>query len=225
MKKRLFAIFLALCLAASLLPTGVLAASGQISIGGTTYEGAFDNGTISWDGNGTLKLNGADVTNEHPLSPGISYTGDLTIELSGENKVIGLAGIYVNGNLTITGNGSIEATGSMGITASSITVSGGNVEAFGGSSHGIHTTEGLTISGGDVYAETDSGKNAVNGSTTFDPPAGSYILCDGVNYYSKRTFFQEDHMFKCYTEVAEDGIEICINDGDGKEVKALIPLA
>ena len=221
MKKRLFAIFLALCLAASLLPTGVLAASGQISIGGTTYEGAFDNGTISWDGNGTLKLNGADVTNEHPLSPGISYTGDLTIELSGENKVIGLAGIYVNGNLTITGNGSIEATGSMGITASSITVSGGNVEAFGGSSHGIHTTEGLTISGGDVYAETDSGKNAVNGGITFDPPAGSYILCDGVNYYSKRTFFQEDNMFKCYTEVAEDGIEICINDGDGKEVKAL----
>ena len=32
MKKRLFAIFLALCLAASLLPTGVLAAGESISI-------------------------------------------------------------------------------------------------------------------------------------------------------------------------------------------------
>ena len=220
MKKRLFAIFLALCLAASLLPTGVLAAGESISIGGTTYNEAFENDTIIWDGNGTLKLNGADVTNENPI-PGISYTGDLTIELSGENKVIGLAGIYVNGNLTITGNGSIEATGSMGIAAVSITVSGGNVEAFGGSSHGIHTTEGLTISGGDVYAKTDSGKNAVNGSITFDPPAGSYIFCDGTYYYSKSTLTQEYDTFWCSTEVAEDGIEICINDGDGKEVKAL----
>ena len=226
MKKRLFAIFLALCLTASLLPTGVLAADGEITIGGVKHTGPYtsDDGTIIWDGNGTLKLNGANVTNENPLSSGISYTGDLKIELSGENKVIGLTGINVGGNLIITGNGSIEAKGSMGIVAKSITVSGGNVSAIGGSSHGIHTTGGLTISGGEVHAETEDysgGDYAVNGSITFDPPAGSYIFFYGVPYYSERTFFQTDYMFSCYTETAEDGIEISINDSNGGVVKAL----
>ena len=107
MKKRFFAIFLAVCLVVTLLPAGVLAADGEtVSVGGVklsgsaqtpayattdsegnvTAGGSEDNYKIKWDGE-TLTLNGATIKGNS--GKGIVYRdGDLTISLVGTNKMI-----------------------------------------------------------------------------------------------------------------------------------------
>lgn len=108
MKKRFFAIFLAVCLVATLLPAGVLAADGEyVYVGGveltstdgaTVYattdattgavitEGANStNYNVKWNGE-TLTLNGATIKGNY--KNGIVYRdGDLTIWLEGTNKI------------------------------------------------------------------------------------------------------------------------------------------
>ena len=157
MKKRFFAIFLAVCLVATLLPAGVLAADGEYvyvggveltstdgatvyattdSEGNVTVGGSEDNYNIKWDGT-TLTLNGATIKGN--FGKGIVYRdGDLTISLEGTNKIgeeIDIysagSGIHVNGNLTVTGSGTLDVAGlTRGITASSnARFSGGTVNA------------------------------------------------------------------------------------------------
>ena len=158
MKKRFFAIFLAVCLVATLLPAGVLAADGTQTIhvggeelastdGGTVYATTDDEGnvtklesaegaTITWNGE-TLTLK--DATIKGNSGKGIVYRdGDLTISLEGTNKIgkendiySDASGIHVDGSLTVTGDGQLDVAGlTRGITASSnARFSGGTVNA------------------------------------------------------------------------------------------------
>ena len=158
MKKRFFAIFLAVCLVATLLPAGVLAADGEyVYVGGveltstdgaTVYattdattgavitEGANStNYNIKWNGE-TLTLNNATIKGNS--GKGIVYRdGDLTISLEGTNKIgkendgnSAGSGIHVDGRLTVKGDGQLDVVGlKRGITAVIATFSGGTVNA------------------------------------------------------------------------------------------------
>ena len=156
MKKRFFAIFLAVCLVVTLLPAGVLAADGEtVYVGGeeltstdgaTVYATTDDEGnvtklesaegaTITWNGE-TLTLNGATIKGNY--ENGIVYRdGDLTIWLEGTNKIgkendgnSAASGIRVDGSLIVTGDGTLDVVGlNRGITAGNATFSGGTVNA------------------------------------------------------------------------------------------------
>ena len=169
MKKRFFAIFLAVCLVATLLPAGVLAADGEtVSVGGveltstdgaTVYattdattgavitEGANStNYNVKWDGK-TLTLNGATIKGNS--GKGIVYReGDLTISLEGTNKIgeeidgnSAASGIHVDGSLTVTGDGQLDVAGlKRGITAS------GNARFSGGTVNATATADSISDS-------------------------------------------------------------------------------
>ena len=156
MKKRFFAIFLAVCLVVTLLPAGVLAADGEtVSVGGVelsgsaqtpayattdsagnvTVGGSEDSYNVKWSGE-TLTLNGATIKGNS--GKGIVYRdGDLTISLEGTNKIgeendiySDASGIHVDGDLTVEGDGTLDVVGlNSGITASNARFSGGTVNA------------------------------------------------------------------------------------------------
>ena len=184
MKKRFFAIFLAVCLVATLLPAGVLAADGTQTIrvggveltstdGGTVYAttdsegnvtvgGSEDNYNIKWNGE-TLTLNNATIKGNS--GKGIVYRdGDLTISLEGTNKIgeendgnSVASGIHVDGDLTVTGSGKLDVLGlNRGITASNATFSGGTVNATA-------TTDAIT--GSDAPMGIYAGSVTVDGGT------------------------------------------------------------
>ena len=176
MKKRFFAIFLAVCLVATLLPAGVLAADGEtVSVGGeeltstdggTVYATTDDEGnvtklesaegaTITWNGE-TLTLNGATIKGNY--ENGIVYRdGDLTIWLEGTNKIgkendiySAASGIHVDGSLTVKGDGQLDVAGlTRGITAGNATFSGGTVNAIA-SADSISGSAPMGISAGSV---------------------------------------------------------------------------
>ena len=181
MKKRFFAIFLAVCLVATLLPAGVLAADGTQTIhvggeeltstdGGTVYAttdsegkvtigGSEDSYNVKWDGT-TLTLNGATIKGNS--GNGIVYRdGDLTISLEGTNKIgeeydgnSAASGIRVDGSLIVTGDGTLDVVGlTRGITASSnATFSGGTVNAIA-SADSISDSAPMGISAGRVTVD------------------------------------------------------------------------
>ena len=137
------------------------------------FDPATDPWNIKWDGE-TLTLNGATIIYDvYYIDAAISCTGDLKIELMGDNTVTGRScGIDSNGDITISGSGTLAVIGgdvsengyaSYGIYAGggNVTVEGANVTATGGNidddSYGIYaggdvTVEGATVtaSGGDV---------------------------------------------------------------------------
>ena len=176
MKKRFFAIFLAVCLVATLLPAGVLAADVEYvyvggeeltsTDGGTVYATTDDEGnvtklesaegaTITWNGE-TLTLNGATIKGNY--ENGIVYRdGDLTIWLEGTNKIgkendgnSAASGIRVDGSLIVTGDGTLDVVGlNRGITAGNATFSGGTVNAIA-SADSISGSAPMGISAGSV---------------------------------------------------------------------------
>lgn len=114
MKRRILSIFCVLALCLTLLPTTVFAVDtplttltilGQsiidednptnstywkVNDDGTSIEAGSNNDyTIEYDGNGTLTLNGIDITATSPTDTntfyGIYADGDLTIVLEGNN--------------------------------------------------------------------------------------------------------------------------------------------
>ena len=183
MMKRFFASLACVFLFAAALAGSALASSSawQISVGGETINGSadapgyarvynspnrveawtntnFDPNRdpwhIKWDGSTlTLKEVSFDA-NKSSAASGIVYNyGSLTIELIGDNTIIGCAGQYGGaspaigvyyGGLTITGDGTLKATGggikgtynvnrSYGIYANGdVTVNGGTITATGG---------------------------------------------------------------------------------------------
>ena len=182
MKKRFFAIFLAVCLVATLLPAGVLAADVEYvyvggeeltsTDGGTVYATTDDEGnvtklesaegaTITWNGE-TLTLNGATIKGNY--ENGIVYRdGDLTIWLEGTNKIgkendgnSAASGIRVDGSLIVTGDGTLDVVGlNRGITAGNARFSGGTVNAIA-SADSISGSAPMGISAGSVTV--DDGK-------------------------------------------------------------------
>lgn len=179
MKKRFFAIFLAVCLVATLLPAGVLAADGEtVSVGGEELSGSAqtpayattdsegnvtklesaEGATITWNGT-TLTLNGATIKGNS--GNGIVYRdGDLTISLEGTNKIgeendiySAGSGIYVKGSLTVEGGGTLDVVGlNSGITAGNATFSGGTVNAIA-SADSISGSAPMGISAGSVTVD------------------------------------------------------------------------
>ena len=179
MKKRFFAIFLAVCLVATLLPAGVLAADGEtVSVGGVELSGSAqtpayattddegnvkklesaEGATITWDGE-TLTLNNATIKGNS--GKGIVYReGDLTIWLVGTNKIgeendiySAASGIHVDGSLTVKGDGTLDVVGlNSGITAVSARFSGGTVNATA-TADSISDSAPMGISAGSVTVD------------------------------------------------------------------------
>ena len=184
MKKRFFAIFLAVCLVATLLPAGVLAADGEtVSVGGVELSGSAqtpayattddegnvkklesaEGATITWDGE-TLTLNGATIKGNS--GKGIVYReGDLTISLEGTNKIgeendiySAASGIHVDGSLTVKGDGTLDVVGlTRGITAS------GNAKFSGGTVNATAAASATTS--GDYPMGIYAGSVTVDGGT------------------------------------------------------------
>ena len=152
--------------------------------------------TINANGkNDKVEVTLKDVNIEANSGPALTSKGDVTLTLKGENHLTGGnggryggSGITSNGSLTITGgeNDSLTAQGGSGAdggsgsyggdgigsgigSSSGLTISGGTVNAaggsgsYGGSGSGIYSRGGVTISGGTVTANGGDGSN-VSGS-------------------------------------------------------------
>ena len=153
----------------------------------TTENADEDNYTIMWDGE-TLTLNNAVITQGSHENAAIYHYDHYTaihLVLMGESTVTGPSssegscGIDVSGDLTISGSGTLTVTGgdvtaagtnyaeSYGIDAPDIIISGGTVNATGGTVSGNHAisygidASDITISGGTVNA---TGGTAASGS-------------------------------------------------------------
>ena len=179
MKKRVISLLLALTLLASLLPATALAA-GEIGemitvhgvkliYTGTPVTHQFDNGrgSVTWDGE-TLTLDNAKLSykdSDYTVSDAESIRydgGDLTIELIGENNIIGIdKGIYVTaGNLTITGEGSltVDASDYSINSRGSIAFTGGSVRV----KNGIDAANDIIISGDSTYVTASKSSSSVD---------------------------------------------------------------
>ena len=173
--------------------------SGKVTTTGATA----DNYNIMWDGE-TLTLNNADITQGSHENAAI-YCGEdagIHLVLVGESTVTGPSGvdasrgIYTRGELTISGSGSLTVTGgdvtaagtdyaeSCGIDADNVIVSGGIVNADGGTasatgnvsyaySCGIDA-DNVIVSGGIVNA--DGGTASATGNV-------SYACSYGISVY------------------------------------------
>ena len=154
--------------------------------------------TVTIEANGKndkVEVTLKDVNIEANSGPALTSKGDVTLTLKGENHLTGGnggryggSGITSNGSLTITGgeNDSLTAQGGSGAdggsgsyggdgigsgigSSSGLTISGGTVNAaggsgsYGGSGSGIYSRGGVTISGGTVTANGGDGSN-VSGS-------------------------------------------------------------
>ena len=150
--------------------------------------------TINANGkNDKVEVTLKDVNIEANSGHALTSNGDVTLTLKGENHLTGGnggryggSGITSNGSLTITGgeNDSLTAQGGSsadggsgsyggdgigsGIGSSSgLTISGGTVNAAGGSGsyggNGIYSRSSLTISGGTVNATGRDGKDGYGG--------------------------------------------------------------
>lgn len=141
--------------------------------GGELVYGVYVDGNLTIQGSGSLSAAAAKVSWEDGSSYGMYTVGDLTVT-GGSISVLGGAGdysfgIYTGGSLTVEAPAQVSAVGgasvldSIGICAKdgTLTISGGTVNAAGGScigeywgiSSGLYTIHGDTvISGGTVVA-------------------------------------------------------------------------
>lgn len=195
MMKRFFASLACVFLFAAALAGSALASSSQrsIAVGGTYLTGGAgstayarinehgyvvtggeyineNNYDVSWDGS-TLTLKNATIDGSIKQASGISFlNGSFTIELIGDNKVIGVSGTaggsspgigVWNGGLTITGEGSLDVTG--GGIEGTYTVN---------RSHGIYARDNIDINSGTITATG----GAVAQGSDFSYPI-SYGIC------------------------------------------------
>lgn len=151
----------------------------------------------------------ADTKGKAPLS--VSGTGDTTIELDGNNSLTGsgwsaglerneekdAAGNVVSGKLTIQDenkNGSLEATGNYGGAGiggggsggdGTVTISGGNITARGGSSDNPNAICGAGIGGGGGYGNATV---TITGDAVIEEATGGGA-CAGIGsgYYNSKT--------------------------------------
>ena len=167
--------------------------------------------TVTIDaGNNKVKVTLEDVNIMADSGSALTSKGDVTLTLKGDNHLTGgiggtgnygRSGINSNGSLTITGgeNDSLTAqggsgrSGGSGIYSDSLTISGGTVNANGGSSsedgisdggYGIHSGS-LTISGSTVNATGGNSSNykassGGSGINIFSGGSGSINISDGT---------------------------------------------
>lgn len=161
--------------------------------GTLTADGASaEDYNVYYDGNGTLKLNNANITGTSSTDYGaaIYAAGDLTIVLNGSSSAKGvvpssdmpLSGLYVSGTLTISGEGSLtvstpDATDSRqnyGIYALTYIQNDGSITSQSGTgaiSRGVYAFSGMTVNKGSLTA---TGGTAASGATTNDS-SGIYV--------------------------------------------------
>ena len=222
MMKRFFASLACVFLFAAALAGSALASSSQrsIAVGGTYLTGGAgstayarinehgyvvtggeyineNNYDVSWDGS-TLTLKNATIDGSIKQASGISFlNGSFTIELIGDNKVIGVSGTaggsspgigVWNGGLTITGEGSLDVTG--GGIEGTYTVN---------RSHGIYARDNIDINSGTITATG----GAVAQGSDFSYPI-SYGICSwngSVNisggHVTANGGTSEDHSYGC----------------------------
>ena len=171
--------------------------------------------TINANGkNDKVEVTLKDVNIEANSGHALTSNGDVTLTLKGENHLTGGnggryggSGITSNGSLTITGgeNDSLTAQGGSsadggsgsyggdgigsGIGSSSgLTISGGTVNAAGGSGsyggNGIYSRSSLTISGGTVNATGRDGKDGYGGGGIWSGGvtiSGGMVTANGGN--------------------------------------------
>ena len=162
-----------------------------------TTDGAdADNYNVMWDGE-TLTLKGFNLTSNN-----IRRTGDLTIQLNGDNEITsGSTGtaIEVTGSLTINGDGSLEAscngtwgaegglTEGAGISAAKdITIGSGTITAAGGGCgdqdkiSGIYAGGNITIAtGANVTAQVNTAVGTDSGHRGHGVYAGDALIVSG----------------------------------------------
>jgi len=138
------------------------------------------DGTVSYDGNGTLTLKDATITAENECA--VDAYGALTIVLEGTNKLTATAGnkaaILVNGSLTIKGEGTLEAV-SEKATA---------IHVFG-SKDDKGNKSGLTVSGDvTIYAETKNMESSIG----IESPNGVVIGDGNIHLKTNMAHSYED---------------------------------
>lgn len=164
--------------------------------GTLTGEGASESDyNVYYDGNGTLKLNNANITGTSSTDYGaaIYAAGDLTIVLNGSSSATGVvpsgdmpfSGLYVSGTLTIRGEGSLtvnagDSTNSSklnyGIYALTYIQNGGSITSRSGTgtaSHGVYAYSGVTVNGGSLTAT--GGTATTDGISANQGSSGIYV--------------------------------------------------
>ena len=209
--------------------------------------------TINANGkNDKVEVTLKDVNIEANSGHALTSNGDVTLTLKGENHLTGGnggryggSGITSNGSLTITGgeNDSLTAQGGSsadggsgsyggdgigsGIgsgSSSGLTISGGTVNAAGGS--GIYSRGGVTISGGTVTANGGNGGNGGDGicSSGIDL-SGSLELTAKAGSPSGRALSQNGDELDLNTikDKLGPGAKVTATDANGKVNQVSIP--
>jgi hypothetical protein len=185
----------------------------QNSKNGDVVESGADDlsgGTYSYaSGTKTLTIEDVDFATSAATALNLNNLQDFKVELVGENSFTSTYseaaptyGIYSNySSFTILGTGSLRALGgtstendSVGIYSKTkaFTISGGTVEATGGSagkgSYGIQTDAcGLTISGGTVKATGGAGGDKSYGIFVASGDSNSFLISDTPTVIAKTT--------------------------------------
>ncbi|MCD7847412.1 MAG: hypothetical protein LUG49_05225 [Oscillospiraceae bacterium] len=193
MTKKLFILFLTLCLAVvgmtvvamadaldSIQIAGIDLASGQYVDSGVVQVDSVQTGDPTSGSGYAYYLNGTLYLNNFTVDAGYVYAifayGDLTIEISGTNSISSnLGAISLSGNLSITGSGCLTAKGGIysnsGIT---VTPSTGGI---------LEVTVGSTTS---YYSEATSLGTSLSGTVTIKPHTHSYVnnecVCGAKDY-------------------------------------------
>ena len=180
---------------------------GGVEVTSENAANVLGNGTVSYDPNTqTLKLNGANITQgEHEDAAIYFETGNLSIELVGDNVVVGpdldsgnpvySRGIYVyDGSLNISGGGSLTVAGgavsvpygmaySYGIwAAGDVGISSGTVTATGGAvanGNGTAGSYGISANQDIIFS---GGTVEVTGGAANTLSYGAYAAVGGISF-------------------------------------------
>lgn len=163
-----------------------------------------DVGTVYYNADGELVLDGADITDTYSgtAKAGVYFDGDLTIVLNGENSITvsdvddDKAGIYVDGDLTVKGSGSLT-----------IAVSNA-LEGATKLTYGIYC-ESFVLDGGSLIISADDSNDDVYGVYT---AGGGLFFNEGDAEISV-----PDNQYVLYNDITGSALTL----GDGKGFKTL----
>lgn len=160
-----------------------------------------------------------EITSVEGINASIYSTGDLTIELSGENVIDngGDYGIYCKGNLTFSGSGSLDVKGGKGITldktSPKLSVEGGELDITGTTAYALESKSGganLTIKNTGSIKALGAGV-ALAGFTSYTLP-GNILVKEGDDEASAKEV--SGYSGKRYMSAKVDGYIVQFNDGN-----------
>lgn len=172
MKKRVFSIFLSLCLLLALMPISVLAEEkgsenkpSAVWVNGVNIMASVNNsvvcgnGTAQYDAaSNTLTLNDAVIETVYQKeSAGIFADGNLNIVVNGDSSIAkdGIKidiGICVTGALDISGEGRLTIVKDVGVKASDISLADASISVSCQSNSFYASGGTITVYGGDITA-------------------------------------------------------------------------